>query len=55
MKQPKFDYIVHKIELAQDQTEVLTKTDEFPPFTLTDKEIKRIKKRGKKTGAFARS
>ena len=55
MKQPKFDYIVHKIELAQDQTEVLTKTDELPPFTLTDKEIKRIKKRGKKTGAFARS
>ena len=32
------------------------KFDDFPPFTLTDKEIRRIKnKTGKKTGIFAGS
>ena len=48
-KQAKFGFSVQEIKPAQEQTEVLTKIDEFPPFTLSDKKIKRIiKKRGKK-------
>ena len=33
-----FDFSIAKIEPAQQKAEVLRKTDEFPPFTLTDKE-----------------
>ena len=48
--QPKFHFNVQTIEAAQEHTKVLTKIDEFPPFTLTDKEPKRILKNVKIRG-----
>ena len=38
-KKATFDFNVPKIEPVQEKTEVLTKIDEFPLFTLTDKEF----------------
>ena len=54
LRQPKFDFNVQKNEAAQEQIEVLTKIHEFPLFTLTDKEIKRIKKREEKNRCFCK-
>ena len=50
----KFDFNVQKIEAAQAQTELLTNLMNFQLFSLTDKEIKRIKKRKEKNRHFCK-